>query len=56
MTAETLPNLAPAERARRVADLMWAAEPASKSLGIVLDDVGPGRAEMSLTVEPRHAN
>ena len=55
MTA-TLSSLTPDERARRVAEAMWEAEPASKWLGLSLDAVGLGRAEMSMIVEARHAN
>ncbi len=50
------PAMTAEERARRVADAMWAAEPASKGLGLRLDAVAPGRAEMSMTVQPHHLN
>ena len=50
------PSIGPAERARRVAESMWAAEPASRGVGIRVGEVGPGRAEMSMTVAPEHAN
>ncbi len=53
---EPLVPLSPEQRARRVADAMWAAERAMKWLGLRLDSVGPGRAEMSMTVEPHHVN
>lgn len=35
---------------------MWANDNASKGLGIRLDDVGPGRASLSLKVEKHHTN
>ena len=35
---------------------MWAADRASKWLGMALDSVGPGTCEMSLTVEAHHCN
>lgn len=55
VTPQTL-SLDPETRARRVADAMWQAEAASRGLGFSLDAVGPGRAEMSMTVGPQHAN
>lgn len=55
-SAPTLQSLDPETRARRVAEVMWAAEQASKWMGLRLDAVGPGRAEMSMTVEAHHAN
>lgn len=48
--------MTPQDRARRVAEAMWAAEPATKWLGFSLDSVAPGRAEMSMTVGPHHLN
>lgn len=45
-----------AERARRSADAMWAGDAASKWLGMTLDEVGPGRAVMRLTVATHHCN
>ncbi len=35
---------------------MWATDKASKWLGMSLDDVGPGTARMSFTVEEHHCN
>ncbi|MEM9061983.1 MAG: hydroxyphenylacetyl-CoA thioesterase PaaI [Pseudomonadota bacterium] len=49
-------SLTPQERARRSAEAMWATDKASKWLGMSLDDVGPGTAEMSFTVEEHHCN
>lgn len=44
------------EIARRSAEAMWARDDASKWLGLSLDEVGPGRAVMSFTVEKHHTN
>ena len=44
------------EVARRSADAMWSKDAASKWLGAALDDVGPGTARMSMTVEKHHTN
>jgi phenylacetic acid degradation protein PaaD len=46
----------PDELARRCADAMWADDLASQSLGMTLDDVGPGRARLSMPVRPDMAN
>ncbi len=43
-------------RAERSAAAMWETDAASQGLGMVLDDVGPGLARMSMTVEPRMLN
>ena len=48
--------ITPEERARRSAEAMWATDKASKWLGMSLDSVGPGTAEMSFTVEAHHCN
>ena len=42
--------------AERSAAAMWAADAASQGLGMVLQEVGPGLARMSMTVEPRMLN
>lgn len=44
------------EIARKSADAMWANDDASKWLGMTLDDIGPGEAIMSFTVEKHHTN
>ncbi|MCC0039492.1 MAG: hydroxyphenylacetyl-CoA thioesterase PaaI [Brucellaceae bacterium] len=44
------------EVARRSAEAMWSKDAASKWLGAALDDVGPGTARMSMTVEKHHTN
>lgn len=42
--------------ARACAEVMWAADHASKSLGMVLEEVGPGRARMSMVVRADMVN
>jgi len=44
------------EIARRSAAAMWARDDASKWLGISLDEVGPGTARLSFTVQQHHTN
>ncbi len=48
--------MTPEERARRVADVMWANDAASAWLGARIDDVGPGRAVLSMQVAAHHLN
>jgi acyl-CoA thioesterase len=48
--------LSPEEIARKSAEAMWARDAASKWLGAVIEDVGPGRATLSMTVEKHHTN
>ena len=48
--------MSPEDRARRAGEVMWAADEASKWLGMSLDHVGPGTATLSFTVAPHHAN
>lgn len=49
-------KLSEQERAQRCADILWENDNASKALGAVVDHVGPGSAQVSLTVESRHLN
>ena len=44
------------QRAERSAAAMWAGDAASQGLGIVLEEVRPGRARLSMPVEPRMLN
>ena len=44
------------ERARRAAEAMWSGDAASRWFGMALEEVGPGRATMTLTVAPHHCN
>jgi acyl-CoA thioesterase len=46
----------PAALARACADAMWAEDSASKGLGMRLEDVGPGRARLSLVVTEAMVN
>ncbi len=46
----------PLSLARACADVMWAADHASQSLGMVLESVTPGRARMSMTVRSDMVN
>ena len=43
-------------RAARAAQAMWEADEASRWMGMALGPVGPGRAEVTLTVAARHCN
>lgn len=42
--------------ARACADAMWAEDLASQRLGMVLEDIGPGRATLTMTITPDMAN
>jgi acyl-CoA thioesterase len=48
--------MTPDEVARRSADAMWAEDRASRSLGMVLDAVGPGTATLRMTVRDDMVN
>ena len=48
--------MSPEEIAKRSAEAMWANDDASKWLGMSLDEVGPGAATLSFTVEKHHTN
>ena len=48
--------MTPQDRARRSAEAMWATDRASAWFGMALDHVGPGLAEMSLTVGAHQCN
>jgi acyl-CoA thioesterase len=48
--------MTPQEIAERSAAEMWARDDASKWLGARLDEVGPGTATLSMTVEHHHTN
>ncbi len=49
-------SLPPDEVARRSAEAMWSGDAASQGLGISLDEVGPGRATLSMTVRADMVN
>ena len=46
----------PEERARRSAAAMWKSDAASQAFGMRIDEIGPGRAVLSMTVEAHHLN
>jgi acyl-CoA thioesterase len=46
----------PEQLARACAEAMWQDDPASRSLGMTLDDVGPGRAVLGMTVRDDMVN
>jgi acyl-CoA thioesterase len=48
--------LSPDDLARACADAMWAEDDASQGLGMEIVDVGPGRATLSMTVQPHMVN
>jgi acyl-CoA thioesterase len=49
-------TLSPDDLARACADAMWAEDDASQGLGMEIVDVGPGRATLSMTVQPHMVN
>ncbi len=48
--------MTPEERARKSADAMWAGDHASAWLGMRIDRIDEGIAELSLTIEKHHCN
>lgn len=48
--------MTPDDRARKCAELMFAADAASPGLGMQIVDVGPGRATMTMQVRPDMLN
>ncbi|MDA5092604.1 hydroxyphenylacetyl-CoA thioesterase PaaI [Aliiroseovarius sp. KMU-50] len=48
--------MTPQQRAERSAKAMWADDPASQALGMTLDDIGPGRAVISMPVRADMVN
>ncbi len=48
--------MTPDEVARRCADLMWSEDTASRSLGMELVEVAPGRATVTMTVREHMVN
>ena len=49
-------TLSPDDLARACADAMWKEDDASKSLGMEIVEIGPGRATLSMTVKPEMVN
>lgn len=48
--------MTPEDRARKCADLMFAADSASPGLGMTITDIAPGRATMTMIVRPDMLN
>jgi acyl-CoA thioesterase len=48
--------MTPDEIARRCADLLWTGDRASAALGISIEDIGAGRAELSMMVREEMTN
>ncbi|ANW67262.1 phenylacetic acid degradation protein PaaD [Mycobacterium sp. djl-10] len=49
-------TLDPTELAQRSAQVMWSADTASTSLGMVIEHLGPGQARVSMRVRPDMVN
>ena len=49
-------TLSPDDLARACADAMWKQDDASSGLGMKIVEVGPGRATLSMTVQPHMVN
>jgi acyl-CoA thioesterase len=49
-------TLSPDDLARACADAMWAEDDASQGLGMEIVDVGPGRATLTMMVQPHMVN
>jgi len=49
-------TLSPDDLARACADAMWKDDDASSGLGMVIVDIGAGRATLSMTVQPHMVN
>jgi acyl-CoA thioesterase len=50
------PPLDPAVLAKACADKMWVTDHASQALGMVIEEVGPGSARVSMTIRPDMVN
>ena len=48
--------MTPLERAKKTAEIMWKKDKASKGIGIKIESIAPGKADLSLTVEGKHLN
>jgi len=49
-------TLSPDDLARACADAMWKEDDASSGLGMKITDIGPGRATLTMTVQPHMVN
>ena len=48
--------MTPLARAKKSAEIMWKKDKASKGIGIKIESIAPGKADLSLTVEGKHLN
>ena len=48
--------MTPLERAKKSAEIMWKRDKASKGIGIKIESIAPGKADLSFTVESKHLN
>ncbi|SNS18654.1 hydroxyphenylacetyl-CoA thioesterase PaaI [Antarctobacter heliothermus] len=48
--------MTPQQRATRAAEAMWAEDAASQQMGMRIDEIAPGRAVLSMEVQPHHLN
>ena len=46
--------MTPQDRARRSAEAMWANDTASQRMGMKIEEIAPGRAVLSMQVQPHH--
>jgi len=49
-------TLSPQDLARACADAMWKEDDASNGLGMEIAEIGPGRATLTMTVQPHMVN
>ena len=48
--------MTPLERAKKSAETMWKRDKASKGIGIKIESIAPGKADLSLIVKRKHLN
>ena len=48
--------MTPLERAKKSAETMWKRDKASRGIGIKIENVAPGKADLSLIVKQKHLN
>ena len=49
-------SMTPLERAKKAAEIMWKRDKASKGIGIKIESIGPGKADLRFRVESKHLN
>ena len=49
-------GMTPLERAKKSTETMWKRDKASKGIGIKIESVAPGKADLSLIVKQKHLN